>query len=101
MVRRKGIEVETFLEILRQSAFHAATFDRKLPQMLARDFSNTNFPAALLLKDLDLVGSEAGALGLDTTVLQGIREVVNRAVEAGKGREDYAALYAVIDPEPS
>jgi 3-hydroxyisobutyrate dehydrogenase len=101
MVRRKGIDVETFLEVLRQSAFHAATFDRKLPQMLARDFSNTNFPAALLLKDLDLVGSEARRLGLDTTALQGVRDVVNRAVEAGKGREDYAALYSVIDPDPS
>ncbi|MEA2603652.1 MAG: 3-hydroxyisobutyrate dehydrogenase [Acidobacteriota bacterium] len=99
LVRRKGIDVEAFLGILRKSAFHASTFDRKLPQMLARDFSNTNFPAALLLKDLDLVRSEAVSLGLDTTALQGVREVVSRTVAAGKGREDYAALYEVIDPE--
>lgn len=98
MVRRKGIDVEVFLEILRQSAFHAATFDRKLPQMLARDFSNTNFPAGLLLKDLDLVRSEADALGLDTTALEGVRAVVSRTVEAGKEREDYSALYEAIDP---
>ena len=100
-MRRKGIDVEVFLDILRQSAFHAATFDRKLPQMLERNFSNTNFPAALLLKDLDLVGSEAAGPGRDTTILQGVREVVKRAVEAGRGREDYAALYEVIDPRRS
>ena len=99
MARRKGIDVEVFMDVLRKSAFYAPTFDRKLPQMRARDFSNTNFPADLLLKDLDLVRSEAISLGLDTTALQGVREVVNRAVAAGKGREDYAALYEVIDPE--
>lgn len=98
MVRRKGIEVELFLDILRQSAFHAPTFDRKLPQMLARDFASPNFPAALLLKDLDLARAEAGALGLDTTALDGVREIVKKTVEEDRGREDYAALYETIDP---
>jgi 3-hydroxyisobutyrate dehydrogenase len=98
MVRRKGIEVDLFTGILRQSAFYAPTFDRKLPQMLARDFSLPNFPAALLLKDLDLARGEAGALGLDTTALDGVRDVVKKTVEADRGREDYAALYETIDP---
>src|SRR3954453_11190867 len=98
MVRRKGIEVDLFTGILRQSAFYAPTFDRKLPQMLARDFSLPNFPAALLLKDLDLARGEAGTLGLDTTALDGVRDVVKKTVEADRGREDYAALYETIDP---
>jgi 3-hydroxyisobutyrate dehydrogenase len=98
MARRKGIETGLFMDILRQSAFFAPTFDRKLPQMLARDFSSPNFPAALLLKDLDLARAEAGALGLDTTALDGVRDVVKKTVEADRGREDYAALYETIDP---
>ncbi|HEX4494814.1 MAG TPA: NAD(P)-dependent oxidoreductase [Thermoanaerobaculia bacterium] len=98
MVRRKGIEVDLFMDILRKSAFYAPTFDRKLPQMLSRDFSNANFPTALLLKDLDLARAEADGLGLDTAALDGVRDVVKETVEDGKGREDYAALYATIDP---
>jgi len=98
MVRRKGIETELFMDILRQSAFFAPTFDRKLPQMLARNFASPNFPAALLLKDLDLARSEAGGLGLDTTALDGVREIVKKTVEEDRGREDYAALYETIDP---
>jgi 3-hydroxyisobutyrate dehydrogenase len=98
MVRRKGIEADLFLDILRKSAFHAPTFDRKLPQMLSRDFSNANFPAALLLKDLDLARAEADGLGLDTSALDGVRAVVKETVEDGKGRDDYSALYATIDP---
>jgi 3-hydroxyisobutyrate dehydrogenase len=98
MVRRKGVEVDLFMDILRKSAFYAPTFDRKLPQMLARDFSNANFPTALLLKDLDLARAEADGLGLDTAALDGVRAIVKETVEDGKGREDYAALYATIDP---
>jgi 3-hydroxyisobutyrate dehydrogenase-like beta-hydroxyacid dehydrogenase len=86
------------MDILRQSAFFAPTFDRKLPQMLSRDFSIANFPAALLLKDLDLARTEADGLGLDTAGLDGVRDVVRETVEDGKGREDYSALYATIDP---
>jgi 3-hydroxyisobutyrate dehydrogenase len=98
MVRRKGIETELFMDILRQSAFYAPAFDRKLPQMLSRDFSLPNFPAELLLKDLDLARAEAGGLGLDTTALDGVREIVKKTVEEDRGREDYAALYETIDP---
>ncbi|HEY0510556.1 MAG TPA: NAD(P)-dependent oxidoreductase [Thermoanaerobaculia bacterium] len=98
MVRRKGIEIELFMDILRKSAFYTPTFDRKLPQMLARDFASPNFPAALLLKDLDLARAEAGSLGLDTTALDGVREIVKKTVEEDRGREDYAALYETIDP---
>ncbi|HVG07405.1 MAG TPA: NAD(P)-dependent oxidoreductase [Thermoanaerobaculia bacterium] len=99
MVRRQGIDVNLFMDILRKSTFHAPTFDRKLPGMLARDFSDPNFPAALMLKDLGLIHDNAADLGLDTTVLDGVRDVVRRAVERGLGGADYSALYEVVDPE--
>lgn len=99
MVRRYGLDVDLFMGILRQSTFYAQAFDRKLPQMLERDFTNTNFPAELMLKDLHLVRSQAAALGLDTEPLDGVVAAVRKTVEAGRGREDYSALYTVVDPE--
>lgn len=98
LARRAGIDVNLYLDVLSKSPFQSPTFDRKLPQILARDFSKPNFPAALLLKDLDLVRAEATSLGLDTTALEGVRAVVGKTVDAGRGWEDYAALYEVIDP---
>lgn len=98
LVRRKGLNVDVYLDILRKSPLHSATFEGKLPQILARDFSSANFSAVLLLKDLDLARAEASALGLDITGLEGVRAVVGKAVDAGLGQENYAALYEVIDP---
>jgi 3-hydroxyisobutyrate dehydrogenase-like beta-hydroxyacid dehydrogenase len=34
LVRREGVSVELFLDMLRESALYAATFDKKLPRML-------------------------------------------------------------------
>lgn len=98
MVRRHGIDVELFLRILRQSTFYAPSFDRKLPQMLSRDFSNTNFPAELMLKDLQLIRDEAAALGLRLEGLDGIIGLVLRTVESGHGRDDYSSVYEIVDP---
>lgn len=98
MVRRSGLGVEALMEILRPSAIYAPTFDAKLPRLLARDFSDPNFPTRLLLKDLDLISREAAGLGLDTAALDGVRTLARRAVERGLGDDDYSSIYQVIDP---
>jgi 3-hydroxyisobutyrate dehydrogenase-like beta-hydroxyacid dehydrogenase len=98
MVRRSGTDADIFLDVLRQSTFFAPTFDQKLPMMRSRDFSPTNFPAELMLKDVDLALAAARALGLEAEVLDGVRQVLEKTVERGAGREDYSALSATIDP---
>jgi len=98
MVRRSGLGVDDFMGILRQSPFYAAAFDAKLPNMTRRDFSATLFPTRLLLKDVDLVLAEAGELGLRTDAALGVRRLIEAALEAGHGDDDYSALYQAIDP---
>ncbi len=99
LVRKKGIDVDLFMKVLRQSALYAPTFDAKLPRYLAHDYENPNFPTALLLKDLDLVRQEAAAVGLGTLALDGVRAVVEKAIGSGFGGGDYSALYEAIDPQ--
>lgn len=101
IVRRRGIDPELFMRLLRPTALYAPTFDSRLQRMLARNFADALFPAELLLKDIDLVRSEAASLGLDNTAVDGVREVLASAVEHGLGRLDYSALYEIVDPAPS
>jgi 3-hydroxyisobutyrate dehydrogenase len=98
MIRRSGADLDLFLDVLRQSTFHAKTFDQKLPMILARDFTATNFPAELMLKDVELILGETRRMGLETAVLEGVRELYQKTVDRGASRSDYSALAATIDP---
>ncbi len=98
LVQERQIDVELFMDILRKSALYAPTFDKKLPRMLSRDFHNPNFPAKHLLKDVNLIAVEAQAAGLNTAVVDGVREVIQHALDAGYGEEDYSVIYNAIHP---
>lgn len=97
-VRREGINVDDFMEILRGSALYAPTFDKKLPRMLKREFADPNFPASHLAKDVDLFLNEAVALGLEESALRAVALHLEHVLDRGLGSADYSALYQVIDP---
>ena len=99
MVQRAGIELDTFMTILRDSALYAPTFDKKLQRMVDRHFANPNFPTKHLLKDTRLFAQAADAYGLDTTVVNAIAQVVSQTVDTGLQNEDYSAIFTALVPE--
>ncbi|MBM4123724.1 MAG: NAD(P)-dependent oxidoreductase [Nitrospira sp.] len=98
LVQREGIAVDTFMDILRQSALFASAFEKKLPRLLARDYANPNFSARHLLKDVDLFLKEAAAAGLNVGSLDGVRPLLNQTVERGLADADYSALFEAVNP---
>jgi 3-hydroxyisobutyrate dehydrogenase len=98
MVQRHGIDVETFMAILRSSPLYAPTFDKKLPRMLERNFADPNFSARHMLKDMLLVEHEAAALGLNTADIAGLRQLFELAASGELAEMDYSALFAVVVP---
>lgn len=98
IVQKSGADVDVFMAILRHSALYAPTFDKKLPRMLERNFSEPNFPVKLLLKDVNLIFSEAESLGLNTVLLKAIREILTLTMERQLADADYSALFEAIYP---
>lgn len=96
---REGVSTELFMGILRESALHAKTFDKKLPLMLARDFGNPNFYTQHLLKDVELFLREASASGVRTEPLEGVKCVIERALAMGLAECDYSSIYNAVNPE--
>lgn len=92
-VEENGVDVDSFMEILRQSALYAPTFDKKLAKMQEHDYRNPNFPTEHLIKDIDLFKREAR--GLDTTMLDVLLQLYKHA-QAGHGREDYSCVYDAV-----
>lgn len=99
LVKKQNVDVEQFMQILRDSALYAPTFDKKLTRMSDRNFANPNFPTKHLLKDTNLFLEQAQSLGLATDNLEGIQTIIQQAIAQGLENEDYSAIYQVINPE--
>ncbi len=99
-VQRQNVPIDTFMQVLRQSALYAPTFDKKLQRMIDRDFTNPNFPTKHLLKDTNLFLQETSDLGLQADSLAGVRRILELACAEGLADADYSALFAAVNPEP-
>jgi 3-hydroxyisobutyrate dehydrogenase len=100
-LREKQVDIETFMGILRESALYAPTFDKKLAKMMQRDFTNPNFPVKHLLKDVELMLHSFGDADIDTAPLQGVKEILLKAIKNGDSDMDYSALYNAIHTGPN
>jgi len=95
-VQRQGIDVEVFMQILRESVLYAPTFDKKLSRMLDGNFANPNFPTKHLLKDTDLFINEAKAVDLDVSSIKGIRQILHSAMKMSFANDDYSSVFYAI-----
>jgi 3-hydroxyisobutyrate dehydrogenase len=95
-VQQQGVDVEQFMQILRQSALYAPTFDKKLQRMLDGNYANPNFPTKHLLKDTNLFFTEAQGIQLNVSSLEGVRQVLEMAQQLGLADADYSSLFAAI-----
>jgi 3-hydroxyisobutyrate dehydrogenase len=100
-VQQQDVDVEQFMQILRQSALYAPTFDKKLQRMLDGNYADPNFPTKHLLKDTNLFLKEAESVNLNVSSLEGVRQILEMAQQIGLAEADYSALFAAIKPERS
>ncbi|NOX38090.1 MAG: NAD(P)-dependent oxidoreductase [Calditrichaeota bacterium] len=98
MVQAHGVEVQAFMDILRRSALYAPMFDKKLERLLTRHFDQPNFPVKHLLKDVNLITTAAKQAGVNSRVLESIRQLLTRAMDKGLQDQDYSAIFQVIYP---
>lgn len=99
LIMRHGIEIETFMTIVRESALYAPTFDKKLERMVERNYANPNFPTKHMLKDTKLFINAAESVGLDVSLQEGVRQVLEKAIELGLADVDYSSLFSAVNPE--
>ena len=97
-LQQLGIPSEPFMEVLRQSALYAPTFDKKLERMQTGDFSKPNFPLKHMLKDSFLIREAFAIAGINTSILQGIQDILIRAMLNGSADLDYSALFKEVRP---
>jgi 3-hydroxyisobutyrate dehydrogenase-like beta-hydroxyacid dehydrogenase len=93
---RSGLPLELFRETLLSSVLASPFVGYKSPLLFERRY-DPQFSTRLMLKDLDLVLASAAEHGLDLPATAIIREQFARAVAAGLGDDDAAAVREVMD----
>lgn len=101
LIRRGGVEVADFMEVVRKSALYAPMFEKKLPRLEKRHYAQPNFSTRHLLKDVELALGAAGTAHLSPVGLEGVRSLLIDTIAAGLGEVDYSAIYDRIDPPSS
>ncbi|MGC6483870.1 MAG: NAD(P)-dependent oxidoreductase [Synechococcus sp.] len=99
LVEASGLDVASFMEVLRPSALYAPTVDKKLERMLQHHYAVPNFSTALLRKDLQLFLKEASQLGVDATGLSSLLALLSRAEHTPLDDGDYSALHELTAGE--
>lgn len=99
LAEREGVDIDTFMATLRESALYAPTFDKKLDNMLQHNFARANFPLKHLLKDIRLFTHCADEQQIDTHPLIGLQHVLEESIYQGHAEHDYSALHENIYPQ--
>ena len=101
LIQASGLEVDSFMDVLRPSALYAPTVDKKLKRMLSHDYGDPNFSTGLLRKDLSLFLREAGLAGVDAGALEELVALLKRAEGTALDGGDYSALHELTATEPT
>ncbi|MFN8673281.1 MAG: NAD(P)-dependent oxidoreductase [Candidatus Sericytochromatia bacterium] len=96
MVKNSNLNTDIFMEILRESSLYAPTFDKKIKNILTKDYSNPNFPLKHLLKDVELIKETSNNLSINTGIINSIIGLILTGLENGYAEEDYSSLYESI-----
>lgn len=100
MVEKEDLSIETYMEIMRSSAFYFKYMDLKLPRMLNRKYENPNFTTSGLLKDFGLILEEAKSAGVYEGLVQEMKAIIEKTVKQSKtkGDGDFASIYEIMNP---
>lgn len=96
-VKSHDVDVDIFMQVLRESALYAPTFDKKLSRMETENFANPNFQTKHLLKDTDLFIDEARNIGLNVSSIEGVRKILEKAIKISFANADYSSVFAAIN----
>lgn len=96
LTQQAGVNPDIFMDILRQSALYASTFDKKLSRMCEQNYANPNFPVRHLLKDMQLFNQSASEYQLPTDTIAAIENLLQATIAAGLANADYSALFSQI-----
>jgi len=95
-VKKQDMDTDKFMQILERSALYAGMYGGKADRVAEREFSEPNFPAKHLLKDVRLFLERSEGLGIDTRALESVRGLFEKTIEKGHEDDDYSSVFEAV-----
>jgi 3-hydroxyisobutyrate dehydrogenase-like beta-hydroxyacid dehydrogenase len=95
-----GLPRERLLSVLQSGGGRSALFEAKRPMLEAGEYP-ARFRLTLARKDAKLIERAAKRNGLDLLLAPAARRAYDRAVDAGLGEADFAAVVEPLRPKPA
>ena len=92
------MDINVFMETLRNSQLYSKYFDMKMPSMLNRDFSKVLWDISGAFKDISVITDTAKSLGIDTTALEGMKAIFEKASNENKNL-DFSSVYNTVNKQ--
>jgi putative dehydrogenase len=92
-----GLDPDLVVRLAGAGAGASRMFDMRAPMMAARCYTPATMRVSTWQKDMDIIGAFARDLGVTLPLFEASAPIYTRAMEAGLGDQDTAAVFAVLD----
>jgi 3-hydroxyisobutyrate dehydrogenase-like beta-hydroxyacid dehydrogenase len=94
---KSGLPAKTIFEVIENSAGSSRMFQVRGPQMVKGRYDGAGIAVELFQKDMKIIGEFAARIGAPTALFNASAAIYNTAVAQGHGRDDTAAVCAVLE----
>lgn len=94
---KAGLPPQAIFDLISAGAGNSRIFELRAPMMVKNDYDNVTASLDVFDKDLTLIGDFIRAVRVPTPLFDATRPVYDRALKAGLGAKDAAAVCAVME----
>src|SRR5207244_6926733 len=97
LARKAGLDLKKTFTVLADGAGSSRMFQVRGPMMVKRDYSKATMKLDVWQKDMTIIADFARQAGCPTPLFAASGPIYTAAVAAGRGKEDTAAVCAVLE----
>jgi 3-hydroxyisobutyrate dehydrogenase-like beta-hydroxyacid dehydrogenase len=94
---KSGLPPQTIFDLIRGGAGNSRIFELRAPMMVKGRYDDVTMKIDVWQKDMDVIGDFAKKLRVKTPLFQATEAIYKKAMKAGLGEQDTAAVCAVLE----
>jgi len=94
---KAGLPAQMIFDLVKTGAGNSRIFELRAPMMVKDRYDNPTMKISVWQKDMDIIGSYARKIKVPTPMFDASSKIYAKALKAGHGAEDTAAVCAVLE----